>query len=146
MANINFINSFIAQCETLVAEYNQVEADFVKCDGNVAVCIIDADGNIYGKVFGNDKIKSRETFETAWRKASQVHITGIKTGDYEKLVFNEEINDKQFGIKRCDLIGFKGGIPLVLPDGTAFSVGFSGFRGITDVELIERAVAGVSGI
>lgn len=140
MANINFINSFIAHCETLVAEYNQVEADRVKCDGNVAVCVIDAEGNVHGKVFGADKIKSRETFETAWRKASQVHITGIKTGDYEKLVFNEEINDKQFGIKRCDLIGFKGGMPVTLSDGSILSVGFSGFRGITDVELIERAV------
>jgi len=140
MANINFINSFIAHCETLVAEYIQVEADYIKCDGNVAVCVIDAEGNVYGKMFGTDKIKSRETFETAWRKASQVHITGTKTGDYEKLVFNEEINDKLFGIKRCDFIGFKGGMPLTLNDGSTLSVGFSGFRGITDVELIERAV------
>jgi uncharacterized protein GlcG (DUF336 family) len=135
----SIITNLINACTTLVPEYQQVEADFIKADGNVAVCIIDADGMVYGKMFGADKIKGRESFNTAWLKASQVHITGIKTGEYEKLVFTEAINDKQFGIKRCDLVGFKGGVPLILSDGTTISIGFSGFRGITDIELIERA-------
>lgn len=137
----DIINDFIKACEKLVPEYAAIEADYIKANGNVAVCIIDAEGNVHGKIFGDDKIKGRESFNTAWLKASQVHITGINTGDYEKLVFNEAINDKQFGIKRCDLIGFKGGMFVTFKDGTKLSIAFSGFRGITDVELIKRVVA-----
>ncbi len=139
MPTSTIITNLINACAALVPEYAQIEADYIKASGNVAVCIIDADGMVYGKIFGEDKIKGRESFNTAWLKASQVHITGIYTGDYERLVFTEEVNDKQFGIKRCDLIGFKGGMLLSLNDGTTISIGFSGFRGITDVELIGRA-------
>jgi len=137
------ISNLLDICEKLVAEYTQVEEDRVKNDGNASICIIDGDGNVYGKMFGTDKIKMRETYNTAWLKASQVYITGVATGEYEKLVFNEAINDRQLGIKRCDLIGFKGGLPVMLNDGTTISIGVSGFRGITDVELIERAIEGL---
>ena len=140
-ATANIILTLMGACEKLAAEYAQVEEDRIKNNGNSAICIIDSDGNVYGKMFGTDKIKMRETYNTAWLKASQVHITGINTGDYEKLVFNEAINDKQFGIKRCDLIGFKGGMLITFKDGIKLSIAFSGFRGVTDVELIERAVA-----
>jgi glc operon protein GlcG len=139
------IQSFISECGKLIAEYMQLEADRIKNDGNVAICIIDMHGNVWGKIFGSDKLKGRETYNTAWLKASQVHITGMPTGEYEKQVFNETINDKQFGIKRCDFIGFKGGLPFTLNDGTMISVGFSGFRGITDVAIVERAFAAAVG-
>jgi len=140
------INNLINACSALIPQYAGIEADYIKANGNVALCIIDADGMVYGKIFGDDKIKGRESFNTAWLKASQVHITGIKTGHYEKLVFTDEIDDKKFGIKRCDLIGFKGGVPLSFNDGTTISIGFSGFRGITDIELIERAYKAVTAL
>ncbi|HVX49933.1 MAG TPA: hypothetical protein VHB48_07240 [Chitinophagaceae bacterium] len=135
------IAGIIAACETLFAEYVQIEEDYKKNDGNAALCIIDAGGNVYGKMFGNDKIKMRETYRIAWTKASQVHITGIRTGDFEKLVFNGEINDKQFGIERQHFIGWRGGLPVTLQDGATIAIAFSGFRGVTDVALLERAVA-----
>jgi hypothetical protein len=34
--------------------------------------------------------KIRESFRVAWTKASQVWITGMKTGEYEKKIFNSE--------------------------------------------------------
>jgi glc operon protein GlcG len=44
--------------------------------------MITEDGRIYGKLYGNDKLKQRKFFRVAWLKASQVWITGHKTGEY----------------------------------------------------------------
>jgi glc operon protein GlcG len=117
------------------------EEDRVKANGNVSVCIIDEEGRIYGKMFGlTDKIRSRETYRVAWLKASQVWITGIKTGEFEKLAFNREIDEKQFGIKRPDYIGWEGGQPVTLQDGTVLAVGFSGFRSASDLDIVIKAL------
>jgi hypothetical protein len=74
-------------------------------------------------------------------KASQVWITGIKTGEFEKLVFNKEIDEESFGIRRPDYIGWVGGQPLSLKDGTKLSIGFSGFRSATDLEIVIKALS-----
>jgi glc operon protein GlcG len=108
--------------------------------GNVAICIIEDDGTVHGKMYGENKIKSREIFKIAWTKASQVWITGMKTGDYEKMVFNDQVDERKFGISRPDLIGWEGGQPVTLKDGTVLSVGFSGFRGTSDLEIVTKAV------
>jgi glc operon protein GlcG len=39
------------------------------------------------------------------------------------------------------LIGWEGGQPLSLKNGSNLSVGFSGFRGVTDLEIMVRALA-----
>jgi hypothetical protein len=39
------------------------------------------------------------------------------------------------------LIGWQGGIPLYTPDGALVAAAFSGFRGIKDVEILQRAAA-----
>jgi glc operon protein GlcG len=77
----------------------------------------------------------------AWTKASQVWLTGVKTGEYERMVFNKEVDENANGIEAPDLIGWEGGQPLVLKDGTVLSVGFSGFRGTTDLEIMVKALA-----
>lgn len=146
MKNITaHIQKIIAEVEKLVPVYMQIEEDRVKNDGNVSVCIIDGEGAVHGRMFGNDKIKVRETFRLAWIKASQVHITGIKTGEFEKLAFANEIDGKKFGIAPPDYVGYRGGVPVTLEDGTVLSIGFSGFRGITDLEIIDKAVAAAGG-
>ena len=109
-------------------------------NGNVAVCIIDENGNIQGKMYGTNKARSRQTYKVAWTKASQVWLTGIKTGEYEKLVFNKIIEENSNGIESPDLIGWEGGQPLILPNGSVLSVGFSGFRGVVDLEIMEKAL------
>lgn len=136
-----FIVQLIEKIEALIPEYMQVAEDAAKARGGIAVCIIDPDGAVYGKMFLEDRIMARERYRVAWMKASQVWITGIATGEYERLVFNKEIDEAQFGIKRPDLIGWEGGQPIRLPDGTVLAAGFSGFRSATDLEIIQRALA-----
>lgn len=113
--------------------------------GNVAVCIIDQEGNIHGKIWGSNKVRGREFFRLAWTKASQVWITKMKTGEYEKRLFNGEFDESVYGISKPDLVGWEGGQPVTLADGTVLSVGFSGFRGINDLDIVVKAVADVAG-
>ncbi|HEY9164701.1 MAG TPA: heme-binding protein [Candidatus Kryptonia bacterium] len=135
------VTKIISEISNLIPEYMNNQHDKPVSDGNVAVCIIDIDGNISGKMFGTDKNRSRQSFKIACTKASQVWITGMKTGEYEKKVFNKEIDEHQYGIQRPDFIGWDGGQPIKLKDGTVLSVGFSGFRGTSDLEIVQKAVA-----
>ncbi len=138
------IAKIIEESEKLIPYYLKNEEDERIANGNVSVCIIDPEGRVYGRMFGTNKIRARESFRVAWTKASQVHITGMKTGQYEKLAFNNEIDENKFGIERPDYIGWEGGQPITLADGTVLAVGFSGFRGVVDLEIVVKAVAEVS--
>lgn len=140
-----FVQTLIAAVEKRVPEYLTVEEDRKLNDGNCALCIVDATGNVHGKMFGTDKIRQRRCFHIAWTKASQVWITGYKTGEYEKLVFTGKVDEKQFGIIRPDFIGWIGGQPIAVDAQTKLSVGFSGFRGTSDLEIVQKAVADVKG-
>ncbi len=113
-------------------------------DGNVAVCIIDEQGTIHGKMWGTNKPRLRQSYKVAWTKASQVWLTGYKTGEYERLVFTQQVEENGNGIEAPDLIGWQGGQPLTLPDGSILSVGFSGFRGIIDLEIMVKALEGAA--
>ena len=130
----------IDEAEKFIPFYMQNEIDKQIANGNVAICIIDSDGVIYGKMFGTNKVRARESYKVAWTKASQVHITGYKTGEFEKLAFNNSIDEEKYGIERPDYIGWEGGQPITLVDGTVLSVGFSGFRGVVDLEIIIKAL------
>ena len=134
------INQLIVEIEKLIPVFMQNEDDRAKANGNVTFCIIDNDGFVSGKIFGTDKIRGREAFRVAWTKASQVWITGMPTGEFEKQVFNNEIQEATYGIRKPDYVGWIGGQPITLNDGTVFSVGFSGFRGISDLEIITKAL------
>ena len=88
----------------------------------------------------NDKIRSRESFRVAWIKASQVWLTGMKTGEFEKKVYSGELSESISGIRKPDFIGWDGGQPVILNDGSKLSIGFSGFRGVTDLEIVLKGV------
>ena len=137
---ISIIAKLLVELENLIPIYMQNPMDEKIANGNVAVCIIEENGNVTGKMYGKNKVRSRETYKVAWTKASQVWLTGIKTGEYEKLVFNKIIEEDSNGIESPDLIGWEGGQPLKLPNGALLSVGFSGFRGVVDLEIMERAL------
>ncbi len=134
------IERLISTIEELVPVYMAIPEDFAISGGNASLCIISEDGNIYGKIFGNDKLKGRETYKIAWTKASQVWITGYDTFEYEKMVFNGEIDYHTFGIRMPDFVGYKGGQSAILQDGTKLAIGFSGFKGTTDLKIVLRAV------
>jgi uncharacterized protein GlcG (DUF336 family) len=140
-AEINLIiEKLITALEELVPVYMKIPEDNAISRGVCSVCIIDEKGNIHGKVFGNEKLRCRDSFKIAWTKASQVWITGYKTNEYEKLVFSDKIDHHKFGINMPDMIGWEGGQPIILKDGTKLSVGFSGFRGTSDLEIVKKAI------
>ena len=122
-----------------IPEYKDSAPDWSISQGNVAVCIIDDFGNIYGKIWGEDKLKGRKYYDIAYRKASQVWITGYKTNEYEKLVFSDQLNYRDFGIELPELMGWEGGQPIQLDSETRISCGFSGFKGINDLGIVKKA-------
>ena len=132
----------IEQIEVLFPEYLKNPQDAAISTGNLGVCIIDADGHIYGRSLGPTVLRKRDLFRVAWVKASQVWITGMKTYDYERELFNGKIDaSKHGGISNPDLIGWEGGQPITLKNGAKISIGVSGMRGINDLEIAVRAVA-----
>ncbi len=133
------ITNLLVNIADLLPGYLANEEDMAKGNGNVAVCIIDTKGNVYGKIFGDDKIRGREAYRVAWMKASQAWITGIKTGEFEKLAFTNEIDDKKFGIRRPDFIGWEGGQPLQLKSGLIIAAGVSGMTSGSDLEIVTKA-------
>jgi glc operon protein GlcG len=125
--------------EKQIPVYMEMEEDRAIAQGNVAVCIIDEGGQVYGKMFGSDPIKQRAFFRIAWIKASQVWITKKPTGKFEELVFAGKLDDREFGIERPDFIGWEGGQPIALGS-IPLAVGFSGFRGVNDLQIVADAV------
>lgn len=71
------IEKLINTVEKLIPEFMENPADRNVSNGNAAVCIIDDKGNIYGKLFGTDKIRSRQSFKIAWTKTSYQLIQSL---------------------------------------------------------------------
>lgn len=134
------INSIFEVLEEEISGFQNSPEDWNISDGNVAICIILEDGRVYGKLFGTDKIKLRQSYKIAWKKASQVWITGHNTGDYEKVVFGGNMDPEDAPIELPDLIGWVGGQQLLLDEERLINVGFSGFRGFNDIEIVKTAV------
>ncbi len=132
------IERVYASIEQQIPGYMANPEDRSISDGNVAICMIDKQGQVYGKMYGNDAIRRRSFYRIAWIKASQVWITGRKTGQFEELVFAGKLDDKQFGIERPDFIGWEGGQPIQLGE-VDMAVGFSGLRGVNDLEIVVNA-------
>lgn len=140
-APLNTVQKIFKAIENLIPIYMEIPEDKCISNGNLAVCIIDEDGQVHGKMFGTNKVRLRQSYRVAWTKASQVWLTGVKTGEYERMVFNNEVDENANGIEAPDLIGWTGGQPLSLKNGTKLSVGFSGFRGVSDLEIMVKALA-----
>ena len=56
------------------------------------------------------------------------------------MVFNKEVPENSNGIENPDLIGWEGGQPLTTKNGSKLYVGFSGFRGAIDLEIMVKAL------
>lgn len=135
------VTKLFRSIEKLIPSYMEIPEDKNISNGNLAVCIIDENQNVYGKMFGTNNARLRQSYKVAWTKASQVWLTGVKTGEYERMVFTKEVDENGNGIEAPDLIGWEGGQPLTLKNGKKISVGFSGFRGTTDLEIMVKALA-----
>ena len=137
------IGEVLIELENLVPGYENSSEDWRISKGNVAVCIVTEDGRVFGKVYGSDKTSQRKFFDIAWRKASQVWITGHNTGDYEQIVFGGSMDPDDAPIELPDLIGWMGGQLIHIDDQTKLAVGFSGFQGANDVAIVQQAVSNI---
>jgi glc operon protein GlcG len=140
------VDLLVAEVIRLFPAFMQDPIDRDQCLGNAAVCAIGPDGRIVGHIFGDNKARGHGCFGIVNRKVIQVWRTGYATGRFEELVFAGKLDEGQFGVNRPDFIGWEGGVPLLLADGTLLAAAFSGFRGIKDVEIITTAAAAVPGL
>ena len=136
----------VEEVSRLLPEYLQDPIDREMSGGNAAVCVIDEEGRVAGRIFGSDQGKGRWCFGIVNRKVLQVWSTGYATGRFEELVYSGQLDEGPFGINRPDFIGWQGGVPLLREDGSLVAAAFSGFRGEKDVEIVERAAAKVGGL
>lgn len=136
----NFTHLFFETIESLIPHYSINSLDAF-ANGNVAICVIDEEGCVQGKIWGDNKLTGWNFFKNAWIKASQVWITGMKTGEYEVKLYNEEFEEEFFGISKPDLVGWEGGQPITLKNGSKLFVGFSGFRGINDLDIVTKSIS-----
>jgi hypothetical protein len=130
----------------LVPAFLQDPIDGEQSKGNAVVLVIDGEGRTFGRIFGTDRDKGRWCYGIASRKVAQVWRTGYATGEFEKLVYEGRLDEGSFGVNRPDFIGWQGGVPLEGPDRALIAAAFSGFRGIKDIEIIEKASASVPGL
>lgn len=130
----------------LFPEFDANPTDHAICGGNGAALILDAQGNWYGRMYGTNPDKQRQTSRVAWQKVTQVWATNVATGVYEEMVYSKQLNWWEFGIPLPELIGWRGGLPARLADGSRVAIAFSGFRGEIDCEILIRAVANTEGI
>jgi hypothetical protein len=140
------IDAFIAEVERLLPEFLADPIDRAMQDGNCSLMVIEESGRIYGKMFGTDRVRQRGTCRIAWQKCTQVWLTDIATEKFEELVFSKQLDPSPFGIPHPDFIGWPGGLPGRLADGTKLALAFSGMRGENDCTILRRAAAQVDGI
>ena len=136
----------IAEIERRIPACMQNPEDRDNSHGNVTLMIIAEGGQLFGRMFGDNNQRRRGTCRTAWHKSTQVWMTGLATGQFEKQVYGQGVDPGKFGLQHPDLIGWEGGLPVVAKDGTKFAIAMSGFTGVTDCNIIRQAVAQVPGL
>jgi len=136
----------IEEIEKLVPSFLEDPIDGAQSKGNAAFLVIDPSGRTYGRIVGTDADRGRWCFGIASRKVIQVWRTGYATGEFERLVYAGKIDEGPTGVNRPDFIGWQGGVALEDSGGALYAAAFSGFRGIKDVEIVEKAAARVPGL
>jgi uncharacterized protein GlcG (DUF336 family) len=126
-----------------IDRYLTNEIDYEISNGNVALCIIEPNGDMHGKMYGKDKYRKQNSFQIAWEKAKQVWLTGISTGEFEIKNYKQEINELKFQLNNPDTDGCIGGKPIYVNDTDFLSIGYSGFREETGLQLINDAIQAI---
>lgn len=120
--------------------------DFDIARGNLVFVAVDDAGRVQGRYWGDDPVRQRESAMVAWSKVNQVKLTRTATGLYERLVYAGRKNWWEYGIPLPQFIGWEGGLPASLADGSFVALALSGLRQDKDCELLARAVAETEGI
>lgn len=141
------VEKLIAEIEKRIPACMLNPADRDNNLGNVTLMIVAEGGQMFGRMFGDNKQRQRNTSRIAWQKSMQVWMTGQATAQFEKTVYGKDnVDPGKFGLQHPDLIGWMGGLPVVAKDGTKLAVAMSGFTGETDCAIIRQAVASVPGL
>ena len=138
-----YFEKLTAEVIRLYPEYAKNPEDIRWNKGNGVFLCIEPDGAIRGHIFGDDREIQQKCYEIAVRKVLQVWRTGYHTGRFEELVYAGKLDEGTFGVQRPTFIGWEGGVPLRTPGGALIAAAFSGFRGVMDIEIIERAAIAV---
>jgi glc operon protein GlcG len=131
-------NLFLAM-DSLIPKFLENPDDFAIAEGNVCCLIMDEEGNVVGKHWGTDRVKQRKSAQVGWQKVMQVWLTDTPTGTYEEKVYSKQMNWWEYGIPLPELIGWQGGLPARLADGSKIAIAFSGFHGDKDCAIIRQA-------
>jgi uncharacterized protein GlcG (DUF336 family) len=135
----------LAAARTTLPSFLADPQDLNHSGGNVSMCIIDGNGEVHGAMFGQAKLKSRDTYQVAWRKANQVWLSGYPTGRYEELVYSKEVDINASGLMHPELLGWEGGWPVIV-NGIEIAVAVSGMRGESDSALVFASIKAVGGV
>src|SRR5690348_5770369 len=122
-------NNIADEVALQLAEVLKTPEDFKASEGNCALCIMNAAGETCMHLYGDNRVRQRQTAFNAHKKALQVWLTGYATGDFETLVYTNKISEKQFGLSRPELIGWLGGVEAKTSSGERLILAFSGVRG-----------------
>lgn len=137
------LNRLFDAIERRIPSFLEEPQDYSISKGNAVMLAIDADGGIHGRYVGTNSAKQLEFGQVAWKKVTQVRATRVATGRYEELVYTRRLHWWKYGIPLPDLIGWDGGLPATLSDGSPLALAFSGFRGEKDVEILRQAATDV---
>lgn len=132
-------NNIADEVGKLLIEILKTPEDFNASEGNCALCIMNATGETYMRLYGDNRVRQRQTAFNAHKKALQVWLTGYATGTFETLVYTNKISEKQFGLARPELIGWLGGLEAKTLSGERLILAFSGVRGEQDVGILKQA-------
>lgn len=140
------LSSLAAAIERHIPGFLADPEDLAIAQGNLVFVALDEAGNAFGRYWGSDPVRQRGSANVAWAKANQVKLTRTATGTYERDVWAGRKNWWEFGIPLPELIGWEGGLPARLEDGTFVALALSGLRQDKDCALLARAVAETEGV
>lgn len=140
------VERFAKAIEERIPSFLEVAEDFDIARGNLVFTAIHESGEVFGRFWGDDPVRQRQSAMVAWTKVNQVRLSRTATGLYEQQVYTGVKNWWEYGIPLPELIGWEGGLPAVLDDGTFVAIALSGLRGDKDVDLLSRAAAATPGI
>jgi glc operon protein GlcG len=142
----HILSSLDTALERHMPEFLADPEDLAIAQGNLVFAAISDDGHVFGRFWGTDPVRQRGSAQVAWAKANQVKLTRAATGAYERDVWAGRKNWWEFGIPLPEFIGWEGGLPAILEDGTFVALALSGLRQDKDCALLARAVAETDGI
>jgi hypothetical protein len=91
-------NQIAEEIERLLPEYLKNPEDANISRGGCALAMLNAQGDACGFLFGDKPARQRECAQTAWKKANQVWLTGYSTGQFETLIYSQQLDETDISL------------------------------------------------